>query len=68
MGDAFSVRFILSWFCETIYNAFLYNLLYWHKKSFYTRKEFNFHRVVLVHEEGRHLSFLEHQYGLRDVK
>ena len=68
MGDAFSVPFILSWFCTTIYKAFLHNLLYWNKKSVYTRKKFNFHMIVLLHEQGRRLIFLEHQYVLRDAK
>ena len=28
-------------------------LIYWNKKGFYIRKEFNSHRVVLVHQHGR---------------
>ena len=29
--------------------------------------EFNFRRVVLVHQYGRRFFVLEHQYGCRDV-
>ena len=37
------------------------------KESFYITKQFNFHRVVLVHQHGRRFIVLEHQYGRRDV-
>ena len=37
------------------------------KKVFYIRKEFNSHRVVLVHQYGRRFIVLEHEYGRRDV-
>ena len=37
------------------------------KKVFYIRKEFNSHRIALVHQYGRHFIVLEHQYGRRDV-
>ena len=37
------------------------------KERFYIRKEFNSHRVVLVHQHGRRFIVLEHQYGRRDV-
>ena len=31
------------------------------------RKEFNSHRIVLVHQHGCRFIVLEHQYGRRDV-
>ena len=37
------------------------------KESFYVRKEFNSHRVVLVHQHGRRFIVLEHLYGCRAV-
>jgi len=37
------------------------------KGSVYKRKEFNSHRIGLVHQHGRHFIALEHQYGCRDV-
>ena len=37
------------------------------KESFYTRKEFNSHRIGLVHQNGRRFIVLVHQYGRRDV-
>ena len=37
------------------------------KESFYIRKEFNSHRVGLVHQNGRRFIVLVHQYGRRDV-
>ena len=42
-------------------------LIYWKKRKFYIRKEFNSHRIVLVHQYGRRSIVLEHQYGRRDV-
>ena len=42
--------------------------LYWDKKkNFYIRKEFNSHRIFLVHQHGRRFVVLEHQYRRRDV-
>ena len=37
------------------------------KGSVYRRKEFNSHRICLVHQHGRRFIVLEHQYGRRDV-
>ena len=37
------------------------------KGSVYIRKEFNSHRICLVHEHGRRFIALEHQYGHHDV-
>ena len=37
------------------------------KENVCIRKEFNCHRLVLVHQHGRHFIVLEHQYGRRDV-
>jgi len=37
------------------------------KESVYKAKEFNSHRIGLVHQHGRHFSVLEHQYGCHDV-
>ena len=37
------------------------------KESFYIRKEFNSHRIGLVHQNGRCFIVLVHQYGRRDV-
>ena len=37
------------------------------KESFYIRKEFNSHRIGLVHQNGRRFIDLVHQYGRRDV-
>ena len=37
------------------------------KESFYIRKEFNSHRIGLVHQNGRRFIVLVHQYGRRDV-
>ena len=37
------------------------------KESFYIRKEFNPHRIGLVHQNGRRFVVLVHQYGRRDV-
>ena len=42
-------------------------LIYWNKGSFYIRKEFNFHKIVLVHQNGRRAIVVEHQYGRRYV-
>ena len=42
-------------------------LIFGTKESFYIRKEFNSHRIVLVHQYGRRSIVLEHQYGRRDV-
>ena len=41
-------------------------LIYTNKRklTFYMRKEFNSHKVVLVHQHG---IVLEHQYGRREV-
>ena len=36
------------------------------KGSVYIRKEFNSHRICLVHQHGRRFIVLEHQYGRRD--
>ena len=37
------------------------------KESVCIRKEFNSHRIVLVHQHGHRFIVLEHQYGRRDV-
>ena len=37
------------------------------KESVCIRKEFNSHRIVLVHQNGRRFIVLEHKYGHRDV-
>ena len=37
------------------------------KESIYMWKEFNSHRIFLVHQHGRRFIVLEHQYGRRDV-
>ena len=37
------------------------------KESFYIRKEFNSHRIGLVHQNGRRFIVLVHQNGRRDV-
>ena len=37
------------------------------KRSVYIRKEFNSHRICLVHQHRRRFIVLEHQYGRRDV-
>ena len=37
------------------------------KESFYIRKEFNSHRIGLVHQNGRRFIVLVHQYGRRDI-
>jgi hypothetical protein len=37
------------------------------KESDYIRKEFNSHRIGLVHQHARRFIVLEHQYGCRDV-
>ena len=42
-------------------------LIYRTKESFYIRKEFNSHRVFLVHQLSRRFIVLEHQYGHGDV-
>ena len=43
-------------------------LIYWsRRKHIYMRKEFNSHRIFLVHQHGRRFIVLEHQYGRRDV-
>ena len=36
------------------------------KGRVYIRKEFNSHRICLVHQHGRRFIVLEHQYGRRD--
>ena len=37
------------------------------KESVCIRKEFNSHRILLVHQHGRRFIVLEHQYGRREV-
>ena len=37
------------------------------KENVSIRKEFNSHRIGLVHQHGRRFIVLEHQYGRRDV-
>ena len=37
------------------------------KENVFVRKEFNSHRIVLVHQHDRRFIVLEHQYGRRDV-
>ena len=37
------------------------------KESVCIRKEFNSHRIVLVHQNGRRFIVLEHKYCRRDV-
>ena len=37
------------------------------KESVCKRKEFNSHRIGLVHQHGRRFIVLVHQYGRRDV-
>ena len=41
--------------------------IYWNKRKFYIRKEFNSHRIGLVHQHDRRFIVLVHQYGCRDV-
>ena len=36
------------------------------QESFYTRKELNSHRIVLVHQHGSRYIVLEHQCDCRD--
>ena len=42
-------------------------LIYWNKRKFYVRKEFNSRRVVLVHQDGCRFIVLQHQYGCHDI-
>ena len=35
----------------------------WKKENFYVRKEFNSHRIFLVHQHGHYFVVLKHQYG-----
>ena len=39
----------------------------WKKENFNVRKEFNSHRIFLVHQHGHCFIVLKHQYGRRDV-
>ena len=41
--------------------------IYWNKKSVYTGKELNPHRIGLIHQRDRRYFVLEHQYGYHDV-
>ena len=41
--------------------------IYWNKRKRLHKKRVKLHRICLGHQHGRHIIFLEHLFGLRDV-